>query len=207
MILDENNSIYFISFNIIWNRDGDLRVVFTLFIMKLFISPHSDDAVLFGAFTLMREKPLVLTVTDSFIQSNRGDDITWEQRRQEDISAMQILGCSIIFGGLRDDIIDEWGVNHLLEKFANFDTIYAPAVQGGNPQHDLIGKIAKEVFGDKVKQYSTYANGEWFTTGTEEVTGDHELKNKALECYRSQINLPATAPHFEGAGGRPEWFI
>src|ERR1035437_4147794 len=132
---------------------------------SLFISPHSDDSVLFGAFTLMREHPLVLTVTDSFIQSNRGEDVTADQRWAEDIKAMQILGCPLMFGNIRDDIIDEWAVKDLLSRFYNFDVVYAPAVQGGNPQHDLIGRLAKERF-KKVIQYSTYAKGEWYTKGT-----------------------------------------
>ncbi len=177
---------------------------------SIFLSPHNDDSVLFGAFTLMRKNPLVLTVTNSFIQSNRGENITWEQRQQEDIEAVKILGCSIMFGGIRDDIIDEWGVKHLLTKFHNFDTIYAPAVQGGNPQHDLIGKVAKEFFGDKCTQYTTYTPTELYTEGTKRVVGTKEMqkvKEKALTCYKSQLNLPATKPHFEAIYGKDEWYI
>jgi len=33
--------------------------------MKLLLSPHNDDECLFAAYTLMREKPLVIVVTDS----------------------------------------------------------------------------------------------------------------------------------------------
>lgn len=175
---------------------------------SLFISPHSDDSVLFGAFTLMREKPLVLTVTSSFIQSNRGENITAEQRELEDIEAMKILGCSIIFGQIRDDIISDDAIKNLLARFANFDMIYAPAVQGGNPQHDLIGKVAQEVF-PNLTQYSTYAQGEWFTKGNKEIipTPEEErLKAQALASYKSQIALPATAPHFKAVEGRSEWF-
>lgn len=168
---------------------------------KLFISPHNDDSVLFGAYTLIREKPLVLTVTDAFIQSNRGEDITADQRWEEDVSAMKILGCSIIRGGIRDDIIDEWALDNLLNKFANFDVIYAPAVQGGNKDHDLIGQVALKIFGDKVIQYSTYEKGQWYTSFgniVEPTDEEYQLKKKALDCYQSQINLPATKGHFEG---------
>lgn len=178
--------------------------------MKLFISPHSDDAVLFGAFTLLKEKPLVLTVTDSYIQANRGEEVTADMRWKEDIEAMKILGCSLMFGNIRDDVIDEWAVKHLLASFYNFDVVYAPAVQGGNPHHDLIGKLAKERFGDKCIQYSTYASGEWYTEGEKEVlpSGDwRPIKDKALACYKSQIDLPATKEHFEAVKGKPEWFI
>lgn len=179
--------------------------------MNILISPHSDDACLFAAYTLMREKPLVLTVTSSFIQQNRGENITPDQRREEDIEAMKILGCPIIFGNIRDDIIDSWAVEHLLTKFVNFDTIYAPAIQGGNKDHDLIGRIAKEIFKDKVKQYTTYTPTELYTTGNLQIVPTEQeilLKDRVLECYKSQIELPATKPHFDVVkGGKPEWFI
>jgi hypothetical protein len=44
--------------------------------VKVFLSPHHDDETLFGAFTLLRERPLVVIVTDSYVQFNRGDGIT-----------------------------------------------------------------------------------------------------------------------------------
>lgn len=179
---------------------------------SLWISPHSDDSVLFGAYTLMREKPLVLTVTDGYVQQNRGENITPDQRRIEDIEAMKILDCSIVFGGIRDDIIDEWAVEELFNNFQNFDVIYAPApiVPNGNIHHNLIGEVAKRTFGDKIKQYMTYSTDKLYIPGAEEIiplVGETELKDKALDCYVSQINLPATAPHFEAVRGRSEWFI
>lgn len=177
---------------------------------SLVISPHSDDACLFMSYTLIREKPLVLTVTSSFIQSNRGDDITAQQRIQEDIEAMKIVGCSIVFGGLRDDVLDEWGITNLLSKFNNFDKIYIPAVMGGNPQHDLIGQVALKLWPQAIK-YATYKSREWKSKGTKEILPtkkDLILKGKALDCYKSQINLASTRPHFDAARKDwSEWFI
>jgi LmbE family N-acetylglucosaminyl deacetylase len=177
--------------------------------MDLWIAPHNDDSVLFGCFTLLRYEPLVLTVTDSWIQFDRGESCTAEDRRKEDIEAMKILGCSIVFGGIRDDCIDEWAVKNLLSKFANFGMIYAPAIQGGNKDHDLIGKVAQEIFSDRCKHYTTYTPTELYTTGTEEIKPTSEevfIKEKALECYVSQIKI--NGPHFEAVkGGKPEWFM
>lgn len=179
----------------------------------LFISPHSDDATLFGAYTLMREKPLVLTVTDSYIQQNRGENITPNQRRIEDIEAMKVLNCSIIFGGIRDDIVDAWAVEELFYNFQNFEKIYAPApiVPNGNIHHNLIGETAIKIFGEKVVQYMTYSTEQLYMPGSFEVKPtkkEVELKERALACYVSQITLPATKPHFEAvSGGRSEWFI
>ncbi len=175
---------------------------------SLVISPHSDDAALFMSYTLIREKPLVLTVTSSFIQSNRGENITSQQRRLEDIEAMKLLGCPIVFGQVRDDIIDEWGVEHFISKFHNFDKIYIPAVMGGNPQHDLIGKVALKLWPDAI-QYATYAKGEWKSKGKKEIVPtpkEAALKLKVLTCYTSQLSLPAAKLHFEAAGGS-EWIV
>lgn len=178
--------------------------------MNLWISPHNDDAALFGAFTLMREKPLVLTVTDSFIQQNRGDNISPDQRRLEDIEAMKILGCSLIFGGIRDDIIDTWALETLFSRFQNFDTVYIPAIiVPGNIHHNLIGQVAEQMFGN-VKEYVTYSTTNLSPEGSEEVKPTEEelaLKEKALNCYTSQMNLAATKPHFEAMKGKSEWFI
>lgn len=176
---------------------------------SLVISPHSDDAVLFAGYTLMRDKPLVLTVTSSFIQANRGENVTAQQRIQEDIEAMKLLGCPIVFGQLRDDVLDEWGVNNLLSKFNNFDKIYIPAVMGGNHQHDLIGQVALKLW-PKAIQYTTYAQGEWKSKGKKEIIPTIEeriQKNHALLCYKSQYNLPATFIHFEAAKEGSEWLI
>ncbi len=75
---------------------------------KLFLSPHDDDAVLFGAFTCMREEPTVVTVLDSYIQPNRGevgcDAIT---RAKETKEALKVLGCESQRMFFRDDLVDE----------------------------------------------------------------------------------------------------
>lgn len=177
--------------------------------MKLFLSPHDDDQVLFGAFTLMREKPLVVICTDSWIQYNRGENITAEQRAEETISAMELLGCPVVRLGIRDDIIDEWALTHALERFGNFERIFAPALQGGNPVHDLVSNVAQKLFFN-VKYYCTYSKDALYTTGSQEIIStpeEYSLKERALDCFQSQINLPATKPHFEAVKGKSEWYI
>lgn len=175
----------------------------------VFLSPHNDDETLFGAFTLLRIKPLVIICTDSFIQPNRGDSgCTAEIRRQETIEAMKILGCPVVFLGIKDT---ELTAENLKERLKNFhpDKVYAPAVQAGNPQHDIIGRVARELFSD-VEAYTTYTKTELWTPGGWEIKPTEEelaLKNKALDCYVSQIDLPATAPHFRAVRGKSEWLI
>lgn len=179
--------------------------------MKLFIAPHNDDEVLFGAFTLMREKPLVIVVTDSYIQPNRGEvGCSARERREETSKAMKLLGCPVFFAGLRDDTLTASDVISLLASFEGFEKVYAPAIQGGNLQHDMIGNAAVQVFGDKLVQYMTYTKTELWTKGNIEVVPtpeEVELKEKAIWCYQSQIKLPSTKPHFEAILGKSEWLI
>jgi len=178
--------------------------------MKLFIAPHDDDQVLFGAFTLIREKPLVAVVTDSWLQWSRDNDITADQRWQETVEAMKILDCAAIRLGIRDDVIEEWAVKDKLSRFVGFDEVYAPAIQDGNPHHDLVGRIAQELFGDKVKRYATYTKDQFFTPGTIEIKPtpeELELKNKALACFITQINYAPTKGHFEAVKNLSEWLI
>jgi len=40
--------------------------------VKLLIDVHGDDGALFAAWTIIRERPAVLVVYDSYVQSNRG---------------------------------------------------------------------------------------------------------------------------------------
>lgn len=181
--------------------------------MNIWISPHNDDEVLFGAFTLMREKPLVVIVTDSYIQAERGEKITADQRWEETRAAMKILGCPVIRLGIRDDIIDKWAVENKLSKFTGFYNVYIPALEFGNPHHDLINEVVQKIgngIGQCIKQYRTYSKLDLHTIGGEEIVPTQEeieLKNKALACYTSQLNLAATKPHFDAVYGKSEWFI
>lgn len=177
--------------------------------MDIWISPHNDDAVLFGAYTLMRERPLVLTVTDSWIQPNRGEvGCSADDRWQEDIKAMEILGCPIIRLGLRDDTLTEKDLYQAFAKFANFDRIFVPAFQGGNRHHDMVSDVATHVFERKCVYYPTYTKTQLYTTGISEVVPtieEVELKNKALDCYTSQLRI--NGPHFDAVRGRSEWYL
>lgn len=179
----------------------------------IFLSTHNDDETLFGAFTLIREKPMVVIITDSWIQPNRGEvGCDAETRWQESKKAMEILGCMVTRVGIRDYDLKMGNLaNFLLNTFGGrVDKIYAPALQGGNPHHDMVSEAAKIAFGDKVIYYSSYASGEFFTKGDIEIRPtqtERELKNKALECYVSQINLASTKGHFEAVKDQSEYLI
>jgi len=175
---------------------------------QIFLAPHNDDEVLFGAFTLIRKKPLVVVITDSHIQPNRGDiGCDAETRRQETINAMAIIGCPVVFLGIKDTELTEDILRERLRGF-NPEMVYAPAIQGGNAQHDLVGKVARELFGPSVRHYTTYTKTELHTTGTIEIAPRHnelELKEQMMACYKSQLSLASTIPHFQAVKGKSEW--
>lgn len=179
----------------------------------IFLSVHNDDESLFAAYSLMRIKPLVIVVTDSYIQPKRGDKgCSAEIRRQETINAMNLIGCPVVFLGIKDTELTEEILRERLKGF-NPETIYIPAVhEGGNEQHNLVGRVALDLFGyNKCERYCTYVKGNFnIVQGGWEVKPVHnemDIKNKMLDCYTSQINLPSTAPHFEAVRNRSEWLL
>lgn len=178
--------------------------------MHLLLSPHDDDAALFGSFTLLREKPLVCIVTDAWIQTLRGElGCDHRTRANETLNAHEILGVPTVRLGIRDNLATEENITEALRGFGGFDTVYAPALQGGNKDHDAVSRAATKVF-RRVRYYTTYSPNQLYTTGNEEIkpTDEEEnLKLKALMAYKSQINLPATAPHFRAVVGKPEWLL
>lgn len=173
-----------------------------------FIAPHNDDESLFGAYTLMREKPTVIVVTDSFIQPERGDvGCSAETRRQETISAMSLIGCPVVFLGIKDTELTEENLRERLRPFNPFK-VYIPALQGGNAQHDLVSQVCSGLWGEKCEHYCTYTKTELYTTGGIEIKPTQKeigLKAMMLACYTSQVNLPSTRPHFMAVMGKSEW--
>lgn len=172
-------------------------------------SPHNDDSELFCCYTIMREKPKVIVVTDGFIQGRRGDPVTWDQRRRESEAAARVLGVDISFLGIPDTDLHEYNFIRELEIFSKDELVYCPAEQGGNAQHDLVSKVCRSYF-KNVVQYTTYTKTELWTKGDLEVSPtpeEIEMKNKALNCYQSQINLSSTRPHFDAVRGKSEWLI
>lgn len=192
--------------NVLWNRSQEkpIRDI-------IFLSAHNDDEALFASYTLMRLRPLVIVCTDSYIQPERGDvGCDAHTRRQETIEAMKLIGCPVLFLGIKDTELTEEILRERIQSFEP-ETVYIPALQGGNPHHDLVNKVAMEIFGRKnIEQYCTYTKEELYTTGSWEVTPTNtemELKNKMLDCYKSQLSLPSTKPHFDAVRGKSEWLV
>jgi len=89
--------------------------------------------------------------------------------------------------------------------------IYAPAIhEGGNIHHNIVGKVALELFGDRCERYTSYNSAALYIEGNFEIKPTHnelELKEKMLNCYESQLNLRSTLPHFMAVKGKSEWLL
>jgi LmbE family N-acetylglucosaminyl deacetylase len=182
--------------------------------MKLFVSPHNDDAVLFGAFTLLRSEPTVLTVFDSFVQVQRGyAECNAAARRAEDLDAMHILGCTIQFGGVRDDEADLWLRTRVHSALSHWrpQEVWIPAVEsGGHEQHNLVGEIGAEVFvRAKVHRYLTYTGSGKSRWGQEVAATGAMIRKKlqALACYKTQLEIEALNCFQHFARDLSEWMV
>lgn len=181
--------------------------------MKIFLSPHNDDETLFGAYTIMREKPLVVIITDSHIQEDRGElYCDWITRRKETLKAMKIIGAEVAFLGIPDSKISETEIRMALINVLEIGDpkelkVFAPMIEGGNPIHDMVGKVAGEMF-ENVEYYSTYTKTRAYPEADIEIKPtDHEwlTKLKMLECYNSQKNLHSTKIYFQYAERNNEY--
>jgi len=166
--------------------------------MKLFIAPHNDDEALFGAFSILRDRPLVLIVTDSARQASKG--ITADERRKETLAAMNILGAKVEFLGIPDAALNAGNflgqIREFLEAFGPLDHIYSPAFElNGNVDHNVIAGVGLT---GPVTRYLTYTtHGK--SRSAVEVPFEKDwplLKLKALACYESQLREPSTRYHF-----------
>lgn len=175
--------------------------------MKLLLSPHNDDESLFAAYTLIREKPTVLIITDSDMQLDRG--ISAAQRKEESRRACETLGVPVRFLGLKDGSVKEDDLRQLLLPFTEqeWDCAYAPAIEGGHPEHDLLGRVASSLFRN-VRYYSTYKDPAVPPRGQHAIIPTQEeidLKNRALDCYASQLSLNDVRVHFDTVRGKTEY--
>lgn len=171
--------------------------------MKILLAPHQDDAVLFSTFTILRERPLVLNVLNSYVQPARGyQNCDAETRVLEELNAVStVLGCEVGFMGYRDDSPEWDAIEQDLRIFSQYHgvtKVYAPQVQiGGHDHHNRVGVIAERVWGSQVTYYMTYTSrGKSIGAEVPYEPPWVALKLKALACYESQIALPNCVEHF-----------
>jgi LmbE family N-acetylglucosaminyl deacetylase len=149
----------------------------------------------------------VIVVTDSDL----AEGVTAQQRREESRRACELLGAPVVFLGLQDGTLEQQkdDLERRLEPFASqpWAHVYAPAIQGGHKDHDTLGDVVSTMF-SPVSYYATYAAGELFSPAGREIgptPEEVERKNRALDCYPSQIRLARTLSRFDAVRGRSEY--
>lgn len=174
--------------------------------MSILIAPHNDDEALYASYLVLAEKPEVYIVYDGYQHQDKFG-ITIEERRKESEEAMEILGVNVHFlgGDDRDSSLEQ--VERLMKKIPRDEFYYAPGKQGGNIQHDLVSDAARKL-PSKVFYYATYTKDNLTPKGKVYVMqqeGWAELKEKALNCYKSQLKL--NQAHFDAVRGQKEWLM
>jgi LmbE family N-acetylglucosaminyl deacetylase len=182
--------------------------------MNYLLSPHDDDSALFAAVTCLREQPTVVVVTDSVVQPARGETgCSAEERAEETEKAHAVLGCQTRRLGLPDDGLTMAALIAAFGTLPDVETVYAPALEGGHPHHDLVSLAAAAVFGTETLQcYATYQKLSQYrdvdlqpvgTTEVEWTRPEYQQKLQALICYESQLRV--NPMHFRAVEGRSEW--
>jgi LmbE family N-acetylglucosaminyl deacetylase len=144
----------------------------------LLLSPHCDDEALFCG-SILKLKPLVVIVCDGTTHLKFG--VTPEDRRNETLEAMGKLGLEVLFLGFREKELNSVDLIKAFRKLKKYkpDVVYAPALEGGNEDHDLISTAA-----------SVFKNVEYYQTYTKEkITGTDKAPKEILDCYKSQIRI------------------
>lgn len=159
---------------------------------SLFLSPHCDDEVLFGAFTLLKHKPRVIICFPS--SGDYGD--TWA-RMVESTNACEILGVAVENRWFEMPLLKSL---HALDAEHQPDIVWAPSKFCTHPDHLALNEAAVKAFGVRLRTYETYyasPNGEsiWkfkarLPRAPIDVPEWVGLKLRALAEFRSQIAHP-----------------
>lgn len=156
----------------------------------LLLEPHQDDAILFASFLCLTYEPHVVTVLGD---ARNQPGITGEMRGEENARAFRELGLEPpIQWFFRDDAPDWPEIAAAIgwRGYRNAERVFAPFPEpGGHEQHNRVGELARDVFGDRVTYYATYKYGGPRTTG-DPVPFEREWvprKLRALACFESQI--------------------
>jgi LmbE family N-acetylglucosaminyl deacetylase len=162
---------------------------------SLFLSPHADDDVLFGSFTILKHRPTVVTCFGS-----SGDYGTTTMREMESRMAWHVLGAQ------HDSFPLDLGLDaglHLLDTIYKPDIVWAPAIGGSHSDHRDLSMAAHRIFKERTRHYCTYFLGEHGPEkerSLEPAPVDDpmwvQLKLRALACYESQIRHPRANQFF-----------
>lgn len=177
---------------------------------SLLFEPHHlghDDAVLFASYTLLRERPYVVTVFGGDTVQDLADGV----RHSETRAALSVLNKDRAYRSLplpeRNPRYED-AIRAMLDVAESVrpKTIWVPLWEdGGHAQHNFVASV----FGvEGVRYYATYRRGEGRTrtdTEVEPEPGWRALKYRAMACYSSQIEIENTRPWFCSDDCLREW--
>ena len=168
--------------------------------MDLFLAPHNDDETLFGAYSCLRYHPLVIVCLRSFIEAGWPGGPGYEMRERETAMATEILGCDYVQWDIPDSAPDWDEARRRLYLLKGIERVWAPLPEDdGHLHHNALASIALQVF-PQAKLYATYTySGGKSTVGelVQPEPGWEELKRRAMSCYVSQAEHPATHLPFD----------
>lgn len=151
--------------------------------------PHADDSALFASFTMLRYRPRVVTCFGS-----AGDYGSTETRHLESVEAAKVLGAGPV---------EQWD-GDITQRMIDYDAkfqpsrVWAPSTNTSHPDHLAVALSARQVFGDRVRQYQTYnAAGKVRGDPVPFEAGWLELKRRALACYLTQRAHPRARVFFD----------
>src|SRR5262249_54331678 len=116
-----------------------------------------------------------------------------DQRWAETCAAMRVFGTTAVRLGV-DDRLDASAMLAAMERqfnrFSDVDRVWAPALEGGHPHHDLVHQFAVVRWGyRRCRFYNTYSKREpsMSTDGQPVLLSPfvRALKREALACYAS----------------------
>jgi len=184
-------------------------------VTSVLFSPHSDDTVLWACFLTLKHEPIVVNVLKSQVQEDRGTGVTQEERHAEDLEAMGILGVGHFQQWPETDRDPDWAaVQSMMEEFDaehQPEFVFAPAPEpGGHDQHNAVGHLAGEVFGERVTYYLTYTRDHGRSSHGREIIPEPWMigvKLRALSIYQSQYLYDKTMTRTWFMDGIREWIV
>lgn len=182
--------------------------------MNLFIAPHPDDEILFGAYILQRKSCHVVICTDGTSHAKKFG-IPIEKRREESQKAANIIqnnpfsDGNVTFLGIPEEKLT---LSVLQEKIwvtfnpKKIEMLFLPTKTGGNPHHDTVSDLNNGLIASlnhiPALYYGTYSKIDLKPTGEMAIIPTEEeisKKTEALACFISQHGI--NGHHFKAVEG------
>jgi LmbE family N-acetylglucosaminyl deacetylase len=184
-------------------------------VRTLLLAPHSDDEILFAAYTIARDQPEVWIVArdpEPDVAIVRGNEsIRAYERMHPSLTPplVDYLGHHVEGHMDGDAVCDD--LAKIRDETDGPIRVFASALESnGHREHAVVGIAAVEVFGrESVRWYLTYTRDKGRSTDGDEVAyepGWISRKLRALACFQSQIDHPARRPWFYDLIDLREWY-